>query len=187
MMHTLQVKDGKLGILRVVNYQVSTLKSQLHKGYTLVELLVYMGLLAILLTVFTQIFLNTLEVRTQSESYLSVSADGKYLLARLSYDMARATAIVTPSSIGSQTNNLQLTINGTTYSYALSNGNLQLTNNFGTDVLNSSSTSVSNLTLLRVGNPGGKNTVQVSFTLTSIINPRSGPETRSFQTTLGTR
>lgn len=160
---------------------------RMREGFTLIEMLIYMGLLAILMTVMTSLFSSILDVQLESQASSSVDQDGRYLLSRLMYDIQRADSITTPSSLGSQTGNLQIVISGIIYSYALSGGNLQITNNFGTDNLNSTESTVSNLSFLRLGNVNGKNSIQLGFTVTSKTLKTSGTESKNFTTTVGIR
>ena len=156
----------------------------MKRGFTIMELLIYMGLTAILLVVLTDIFVSILGVQSESTASSSVEQDGRYILARLSYDLPRASAIVNPSGLGqAATSSAILTIDGANYTYDGSTGNLLM----GTDQLNSFGTRISNLTFQRLGNAGGKNDLQIRFRLTSRINQRKGSETRDFQITLGQR
>jgi len=158
------------------------------RGMTLVELVLYMGILALLITVLSSIFSAIVDVQLNSTSLSSVDQDGNYLLAKFTHDVASSSAILIPASPGNQTSTLQLTINSINYTYSLnSSGNLQLVNNSTseTNVLNSYNTSVSGLTFTRIGNGGSNDTVQMSYTITSRTKERAGYETKSFTTTLG--
>lgn len=157
------------------------------KGSTLVELLLYMSLLVILLVVLTDILAQALDVRLESETGASVSSDGRFILSRFMYDIGKADVIITPVLLGEQTNTLQLNSSGINYTYNLNSGDLVLTDNIGTEKLNSPGTRISNLTFKRLGNPTGKSTIQVQFTLISTTVRKSGPETKNFQTTIGMR
>ena len=160
-------------------------------GVTIVELVIYLGILTILLTIFTTIFTSVIDVQIESEATSSVEQDRRFILSRLIYDITRAGSINTPYSLvvpNNQSNNLQITINGIPNSYTLDgNGNLILTNNLGADMLNSYDTSISGLSFARIGNAGGKNTLQITFTLSSRTQRSGGSEVRNFQTTVGIR
>lgn len=157
------------------------------KGTTLVELLLYIGMFLLLLGAMMQIFSSILDVQLESQASSSVTQDGRYILARFTYDMQNAQSISVPTSAGATTNSLQLVVNGATYTYALSNGNLQLTTTNGTSNINSFDTKVSNLSFQRLGNSGGKHTISMSFTLTSVTQRFEGAETKDFQETIGLR
>jgi len=168
---------------------MSKLKTQNKKGFTIVELLLYMTMLTGFLMVLTRIFTASFDVQFDSESQASIQQDGRYILSRIAYDIKRAQSISTPAAVGNSGNTLALTINGISYIYTLTGNNLTLTTNSQTDQLNSYSTQVSGLTFKRIGNGGvGKDTVQIQFTLTSIIRRSGGQhDAKSFQTTVGLR
>lgn len=157
-----------------------------QKGFTLVELMLYMALMSIFLVVLTELFLSTLETKKESDAISSVEQDGRFILARLSFDLNRASQVTTPSSVGSTTQNLTVVINGNPYTYELTGNNLTLTGVSTTDNLNNSGSAISNLSFQRIGQ-GGKPTIKFSFTATSKIQRVSGPETKEFTTTVGLR
>lgn len=157
------------------------------EGFTIVEMLVYMGLLTGFLVVLTQIFLSSLDVQLASERTSSVAQDGRYILSRLEYDVARAQSIDVPVALGGQAGSLQLTIAGIPHTYLVDNGNLTLTNAFGTNAVNSVGSRISGFTVRRLGNVNGKQSARVSFILTSMTEGPTGPEVRTYETTIGVR
>lgn len=158
-----------------------------RKGFTIVELLLYMGLLAFVLLILTQMLISVLNVRLESSASSGIQIEGNYLLSKFYYDINQATSIDLPATPGAQTTNLMIIKDGISNSYSESSGKLILTNNFGTNELNSFHSNISNLSFLRLGKVGGKNTVTVSFTLTSTTQRETGPEIRNFQTSVGLR
>jgi prepilin-type N-terminal cleavage/methylation domain-containing protein len=159
------------------------------KGFTLIELVLYIGILSILLGVMSSIFTTVVGVQLESNATSSVDQDGRYLLSKLLYDVKSSSAIVTPANPGNVASSMQITINSINYTYSLdSNSNLQVVNNSTNEinVLNSYNTSVSNLTFTRIGTGGSSDTIRVAYTLTSrgkeLANQQ---ETKSYQTTLG--
>lgn len=158
-----------------------------NQGFSIVEMLIYMGLFAIFLTVLTSIFASSLDVRLESEGTSSVEQDGRYLFARLSHDIRRADAIVQPAGVGSASGTLILDVGGSNNTYSLSGDDLILTTPSGSDPLNGDRSIVSNLSFERVGTTAENQTIRVGFTLTSLATRASGPETRTFQTTIGLR
>lgn len=162
------------------------MKKKYKKGFTLVELLIFMGLLSIILFVLTDMLASSLEAGSQVYTFSHVQQDGRYILAKLIYDINQASAINTPAR-GSQSNVLQIVINGNTQTYLINSANLRLTNNGGDYLLNSYDTEISNLNFNHIGNVGGKGTIQISFTVTSKTITNVGKEIKSFQTTVGLR
>lgn len=159
-----------------------------HKGFTLVELIIVMGVTSILLVVMTDIFTTLAKVRTESEATSAVAQDGRFILARLEYDIKRATSITTPAALGNTANTLALVIGGVTYTYSISgSNNLQVVNNIGTNTLNGSDTTVSGLSVQKLGNSGGKETLQLNFSVTSKAVQSSGTLTKTYTTTVGRR
>lgn len=157
-------------------------------GFTIVETVIYMGLLSILLIVLTELFLSVLDVQSESEATSAIQQDGRYLLSKLNYDLTQASAVSTPT-LGATAPSLVTTINGQTYSYQLSGPNLVLSiNGAAANQLNSYLSSVSGLSFTRLGNGIGKeDTIRVNFDLTSAASRPNGPQTTNFLTTVGLR
>ena len=158
-----------------------------QKGVTLVEMLIVMGLLAIFLLIMTTIFTSTLDVQNQTDAYSSVLSDGRFIMARINYDIAISTGISSPTGLGVTSTTLALVTATNSYTYALSGGNLQLTDSSGTANLNSGGTVVSGLSFTKLGNTGGKNTTRYTFTLTSTAKHAGTTDTQTFTTTAGRR
>lgn len=168
------------------NIQNAINKKQ-NSGFTLVELIIYMGLLTMLILIFTQIFTSILDNQLSSESNSQVAEDGRYIYSRFIYDVNRADAITLPANLGDSSPSLVLTINGQTYTYASSSGNLILTDPTGSYALNGFGTKISDLQFTRIGNVSGKHTVKINFTIVSNISLHGTSEVKVFQTTAGLR
>ena len=171
-------------------FQISNFKFQIKRGFTLIEIIIYMALLSIFLLTLTDIFVSILDVQLESDATSAVEQDGRFILSRMAYDIPRASSIDIPPQIGQTRSNLRMTIGGVTYEYAENGGNLQLTNNLGTSNLNGSETAVSNLSFQKIANSavvGTKETIKINFTIESITQRTQGPEVRNFQTTVGRR
>lgn len=165
------------------------IKLNSQKGITVVELLLYMSILSVLLTILTSIFVSALDVQSESNAMSSVEQDGNYILARLAYDIHRAQSINIPAANGATSGNFQIVINGVNYTYSVDlNNNLIITNNLGANSLNNYGTSISSFSVQRLGNAGGiEDTLRISFTLTSRTKRISGYEIKDFQTNLSLR
>lgn len=167
----------------IFNFKPLTL--YLTKGFTLVEMIIYIGLMSIFIVILTEIFISILNVRLETEATSSVDQDGRFILGRLEYDIFRASDI----NVTSPTS-LNLTIGGNTYTYSLNGGNIQLVDNLGTNNLNGSESSLSSLSFQEIYNslvPNSKETVKIQFTLNSRVIKNTGVESRLFQTTIGRR
>jgi type II secretory pathway pseudopilin PulG len=159
----------------------------MNKAFTLVELLVYIGLFSILLLVLTQIFVATINTQLSSQSSSGVSQDNRYILARLMYDIHRADAVNIPAAIGTSTNNLSLKIGANNYIYTLSGNNFTLTANSSTDQLNGLDTDISNLQFTRLGNASTPSLIKVNYTIKSQVKTNSGIEIKNIDTVIGLR
>ncbi len=90
-------------------------------GFSVVEMLIYMGVSAIFLVTLTNLFVLIANLRLESEATSAVEQDGQYLLGRIAYDVARSHSIISPA-LGSQGNTLQTDL----FTYSLSpDGKLQ--------------------------------------------------------------
>lgn len=163
-------------------------------GFTLTELVLYMGLLIILITILSQVFSSILDVQLDSKSTSSVEMDSKYIIQKLIYDMNKMQTnppvndnIATPSAPGQINDTLNFTVNSINYIYSLNNGNFLLTNDQGANNLNSVDTAVSALQFTRIGAGTNNDTIKVNFTLTSKIKKNGIAETRNYQTTISSQ
>ncbi len=163
-------------------------------GFTITELLLYMGLLIILITILSQVFVSILDVQLESKSTSSVELDSKFIIQKLIYDMNSMQTsppvsdnIATPSAPGQTSNTLNFNVNSINYIYSLNNGNIQLENDKGVNKLNSADTIISGLQFTRIGAGTNRDNIQINFTITSNAKRNSGPETRSYQTTISSQ
>ncbi len=161
-------------------------KIQSKKGFTVVELLLYMGILSVLLITLTDVFSSIVNVRIESESTSAVEQDGDFILSRFMYDISHASSITSPT-LGSSASALQIVISSVSNTYSLNSSNLQISNSNGTDVLNSINTTVSNLSFKQLGKSGGKNSIQINYTVHSKATQQTGVATKNYQTTIGLR
>lgn len=145
--------------------------------------------MSIFIVLLTQLFNSVLDLQLESESTSNVEQEGRYILARFMYDINRADSLVFPTTLGTNSQILQLQIAGVTYAYTLDavNKNLTINNNNGLDVLNNANTSISNLNFIRIGSGGPRDTIKVSFTVTSKISQAKGFEVKNYVTTIGLR
>lgn len=163
------------------------------KAFTLMELLLYMGLMSVFLLFLVQIFTSILDVQLEAEATSSVHQDGRYLLAKMTRDVQLSESITTPATLGGQSNTLVISIGGINNTYSVnSDGNLIMGNNFGNNKLNGFDTSVSNLLFTRLGNdtaavPSAKHLIKIDYTVTGRAVKTSGVETKNFTTVISTR
>lgn len=159
----------------------------MKKGFTLVELLLYIGLCTLFLGIVTQIFSAAVDVQTESESFVPVELDGRYILSRLAYDIHRATAVNEPNESGSPSPSLTLLIAGNTYRYMISGGNLLLSSSQGDNSVNSVDTTASEFSVTRLSQGVDTPSLRISLTLTAKTVPVAGPLSKHYETTIALR
>jgi type II secretory pathway pseudopilin PulG len=158
-----------------------------QKGVTLVEILVVMGLLSGMLVVIATIFTSAADAQLQSKSHSSVLTDSRFILARLNYDISRASSVQTPANLGDTSNSLALTIHNKTYTYQLNGANLELTDPDGTATVNGSNTLISNMSFQKLGTANNPPTIKYTFTLKSKTKTHHGQNTQTLTSTAGLR
>ncbi|MEK7591948.1 MAG: hypothetical protein AAB508_00975 [Patescibacteria group bacterium] len=156
-------------------------------GFSIVEMILYMGFLSAFLLVLTRILSSSLEVQTESEATTAVQQDGRYILTRLAYDIENSDIITTPSGAGQTASSLVFTIVPTTYTYTLFNGNLTRRDDIDTNNLNSANTTVTNFSVTRREGVGTKPTLSILLTVESTAQKITGVQSQTFSTTIGLR
>lgn len=154
------------------------------QGFTMVEMLMVMGIMSILVVILSEVFGSILTMKLRSQATTAVAQDSRYVIARLSYDVSRSSSISSPDA---QT--LILTIGGTNYTYSLSGTSLVLRVGAGANqALTGVGTKITALNFTHFLDMGGKKSVQISLTiLPTIIQPGGASGARLLTTTIATR
>ncbi|HJZ05632.1 hypothetical protein A2634_05395 [Candidatus Amesbacteria bacterium RIFCSPHIGHO2_01_FULL_48_32] len=151
----------------------------MKRAFTIVEILIYMGLMAGFLVILGSILISVLDVQLETQSVSAVEQDGRYIMARLAYDIHRASSISTPGTAGLTTNSLGLDI-GT---YAVVSGNLQ----FAGQNLNSYDSQITGFTVTRLGTTTHPS-LQITLDLASRSSQITGvAKTKSYLSTVSLR
>lgn len=158
-----------------------------QKGFTLVELMIYALLFSVIILLLTEVFISTIESRLESEATSYVAIDSRSILSQLMRDITLADAVSTPSSLGEMSALLELQTGGIHRTYTLVNNDLVISDGVSNNVLNGVGSKVTNLSFKRIGNVGGKPTIQIKFTIESTTKRVGKSEIRNFQTTVGLR
>ena len=152
--------------------------TKICRGVTIVEILVYFGLVSIFLLVLVDVFVTGVNFKLESQSASSIQSDSQFILAKMMND-------VTDSNSLNVSGNSLILSSGT---YSLSNGDLILTAGGVGKKLNGLDTALTSISFTRLGNLNGVPTVQIKFDIESkIIKQGNVIEKRSYQTTLGLR
>lgn len=155
-------------------------------GFTLVELMVYMGLMGIFLAVLLDIFTITLNTKLAYQSTSAIATDSRYILSKLTYDINNTDGILAPS-LGVTSSTLQLSDLGSTSTYSLDSGNLIKSNGGVSYNLNGLDSGLDSISFKNIGNLSGKPTIQIIYTVRSKILVNGNQETQTINTTVGTR
>ncbi|MFH0863542.1 MAG: hypothetical protein V1858_00425 [Candidatus Gottesmanbacteria bacterium] len=161
----------------------------IKKAFTLIELIIFMGIFSILIFVLTDIFIISLKTKTSAESTAVINQDGRFIFAKLAADINNANSISSPA-LGTSSSTLDIILYGVpeTISLNSSTGNIELTAGGNTYVLNSVNSQITNLTFTRLGNDDvdSKNTIKIDLELHSrqIVN---NTEIINLRTTVGLR
>jgi|SRR3989344_3121640 len=158
-----------------------------QKGATIIEIIIYSLLSISLILVLTDVFSSLLEKSKESVSFSEVESDGKFISQKLLNHLPAASSVSIPANLGDLASTLSFTANGSSYSYYLSNSDLYLNENGTANKLNSYGTQVSNLTIQKLGNSGGKPVLKIGFNLKSTIIQPKGYEEKTYDLTIGTR
>lgn len=168
-----------------MKYNIPNRKSA--SGVTIVELLIYLGLMSIFIVILMGIFTAALKTKLVTESTSGISQDSRYILSKLSYDINNADSITSPG-LGSTSATLQTVASGSASTYGLNSGNLVKTVGGVSTNLNGIDTQLDSISFKNIGNPGGKATIQIVYTVRSrIIIQGGGTEAQTVNTTVGTR
>lgn len=168
-----------------MKYNIPNRKSA--SGVTLVELLIYLGLMSIFIVILMGIFTAALNTKLASESTSGISQDSRYILSKLSYDVNNADSITSPA-LGEVSASLQIVTSGSASTYAVSSGNLVKTAGGVSMNLNGIDTQLDSISFKNIGNPEGKATIQIVYTVRSKIIIQGGnTEAQTIETTIGTR
>ena len=162
-----------------------------NKGATLIELLIYFGILSILLVIVIDLMLQSGEFSLETESRSSLQNDARFITNRLSFDIHQADSVTSPANLGDSSSTLTFTVGPDTHTYTLSGTDLEYQETVGLNTetanLNSNRTIVNSLTFERLGNPGGKPTIKITLELETTKSEKAGPKQKTFEAVVGTR
>lgn len=138
------------------------------KGFTLIEVLISIGIFSLIIIAFIGILVVVSQVQVQSSSSMAVGQESQFLLQKLQYYVETASVVNIPTS--TPTSTLQLYMASSSVdpmSITLASGTvyLQQTASGPLQALTSPKVTVSDLSFVRSANPPGHDTVSVSFTM----------------------
>lgn len=161
-------------------------------GYTLIELLLYTAVIAVLLGAVTVFFGLTVDSRIKNQTINEVNSQGTAALDYITQTVRNSTAITSPA-IGTPGSQLTVTVPTGTLSptlYSVASGVLQVKEGTSAAIaLTNSKVQVTSFTVTNLTRTGTSGIVQISLTL-SHVNTAARNEydyTRTFTTSVGVR
>lgn len=153
-----------------------------HQGFTLIELVLYIGIVSIILTTVTSLLIAIFSARSKSQTVSEVEQNGNVAIQIISQVLRNATSINTPTQ-GNSGSSLSINVTDSAKSptvFDISNGVLRITEGTSQPVnLTSNRITVSNLTVKNLSAGSSFQTAKVNFTV-SYINP-SGRNEYTYQ------
>lgn len=131
-----------------------------NKGFTLIEILVYISLVSIFLTGAVFFNLDILHSREKTQSQQNVSENARFALERISFEIRNADDII---SISPTTITLANTLSGNT-TISLQNEAVHLISGTTDDDLTNNQVKITNLEFLNLSNGNSKN-IQTLLTI----------------------
>ena len=143
------------------------------KGYTLIELLLYVVILGLILTPLTYFFGMTSEARVKAQSISEVEDQGTAAMDYITQTVRNAYSVSAPAAAASGSS-LTLVVPTTALSptvFSLNGTTLQVKEGTGATIpLTSGDVQVTNLTFKNLTRSGTSGVVQISFTITRTNN-----------------
>jgi Tfp pilus assembly protein PilW len=101
----------------------------MKKGFTLIEFLIYIGIVGLILVLMTNLFWNVILGGTKENSYQEVQQNGRFALLKMKQEIKKAVGINSPSS-GSSADSLSLAMTNPVLNptvFDLNGGKLRIT------------------------------------------------------------
>lgn len=158
----------------------------MKKAFSLIELIIFMGIFSILIFIFTDIFVSALKTKTLEEATASVNQDANFILTKLQYDVNNASSITQPE-LGATSGSLYMTIDGVGVLYRINAGSLERV--VGTEAisLNGYNSTITSLSFRNIGISEGKSSVKIFLTIESKGKVNNRSEFINLETTAGLR
>ena len=164
-----------------------------QRGTSLIELLIYFGLLATVLIIATDLIIRTGEFSLEANTRNALQQDARFIINRLTYDIRQADLINTPAGLGDSGPTLVFTVGPETHTYSLVGTDLEYQRQTGpppltqTANVNSNQTRVNSILFQRLGNTNGQPTIKITFQLETSRSQKGGPKVKTFEVLVGQR
>lgn len=140
---------------------LNTIKNQ--KGFSFLELIIYIAIFAIFLMVIVNIFSIIVSSYAKEEARAEVRQNLRFAIEKITDEIHSASDITQPAADGASGNVLILTVNGMPAQFSISGGILQKTTGVITENITSDKVTIdiSSDIFRRVGNANAKPAIQI--------------------------
>ncbi|KXK26620.1 MAG: hypothetical protein TR69_WS6001000627 [candidate division WS6 bacterium OLB20] len=149
---------------------------QRRKGFSLVEVLLYLALTVLIMGTITAVFTQVVETRQRSRTIAEVDQQGAQIMLEITQAIRDAERVNSPT-IGTSSSSLSLDLPLSYLSptvYTLNGSTLQVTEGDAAPVaLSSNRIAVSNVTFSNLSRSGTQGTVRIQFTLDYVAGDSS--------------
>jgi len=144
-------------------------------GFTLIELTIYIAILATILALTTEFLWLIVLGNIKETSYQEIQQNGRFAITKITQEIKRATGIISPDP-GSSSESLSLSMaDGSTINFGLSNGKLQISQGSNSYFLTTDRIIVKNLQFNNNSYQDTPGIIQVKIEI-SHINPANRKE-----------
>ena len=154
------------------------IKFHMKKGFTLVEILIYIAILGLVLASITGFFLNTISANLKENSYQEVQQNGRFVMTKITQETKKAIGINSPVP-GSYGNSLSLVMSDSNLNptvFDLNNGKLRIAQGSSAPVdLTTDQVLVTNLQFTNLSYAGTPGTIRTEMTI-EYLNPANKSE-----------
>lgn len=151
-------------------------KSSFQEGYSMLELIVYLAIFAVISLVLVKSLITSINTYAQAQEYRRLQNNGELVMERITREIRQAKTITAGSSTFDNNNGvLVLTGNDLsntpqTVTFATSGNTITVTVNGTTSILTSSQVAPVSLVFRNV-NTGGNNALKIELKLKTIVGP----------------
>lgn len=157
----------------------------MKRGYTLIELLVYLGIFTIIIGVISTLVIQTLNYNLQSTADSALAQTTRNLFFDFSQTIRRSTNVSSPA-LGFSANRLELN-NGQVIYQLNAAQRLEKTESGETALLTPTNIRVNSLNFEHLGNPGDRSTIRLTLSLEASSAALNPVQSQTLQTTVSLR
>jgi len=160
-------------IKKLLHSKYSVLRSQ--KGFTLLELVIFTAIFSMTIIAFISVLVSITRTQVRQTAVTEVNQQSQFLLQAVQFYVERSSFINIAADVATTSVNLVMTADAETPTLIFASGT-QIFSKVGSDpaqVLTSNRVSVTDFSMTKHSNPGGKDTLSVSFTIAyNTLNPQ---------------